>query len=459
MLAAGCPTRDISKLDPSPAIEYEQKINVNVNRQIDILFVIDNSDSMKEEQDSLAANFPRFIDVLSTIAGGLPDVHIAVVSSDVGIPPYTAEACSENGDDGLMQNTAHPPTGGTCSPPRNGARYIEDVAGAPGQPRIKNYDGDLDDVFGCIARLGNSGCGVEQHLESMRRALDGRHPENGGFLRPDAYLAVIILADEDDCSARDTNVFNPATQFDTLNSMYGPFSSFRCAEFGITCDNMTLARAAADYTTCMPRGDSYLYHPDEYVGFLRQLKGNPNLVVTSIISGNPTPVGTELTMTDPNRPAPRLKPSCISTNGRADPGVRLKYFGDQQGSQNLWTSICQADLTDSLKRIAELLGIVLGTRCLRGPVDTADIDAAEPGVQLDCNVADVRFRGTPTQEETTIPRFPMTGPTSPDTSSVPCWWAEASTVACENFAELHVERGAANPPIGTEIVIKCVAVQ
>src|SRR5688572_16054861 len=311
VLSAGCPTRDISKLDPSPAIEYEQRINVNVNREIDILFVIDNSDSMKEEQDSLAANFPRFIDVLSNIVGGLPDVHIAVVSSDVGIPPFTAEACSENGDDGLMQNTAHPPTGGTCSPPRNGARYIEDIAGPAGQPRIKNYDGELDDVFGCIARLGNAGCGVEQHLEAMRRALDGRHPENAGFLRPNAYLAVIVLADEDDCSARDTQVFNPSTQFDTLNSMYGPFSSFRCAEFGITCDGGTLARAAADYDQCAPRGDSYLYHPDEYVNFLRQLKGTPNLVITSIISGNPTPVGVELTMADPERPAPRLKPSCI----------------------------------------------------------------------------------------------------------------------------------------------------
>src|SRR5688572_8740492 len=156
VIATGCPTRDISKLDPSPAIEYEQRINVNVNREIDILFVIDNSDSMKEEQDSLAANFPRFIDVLSGIQGGLPDVHIAVVSSDLGIGPIPAEACSGNGDNGLMQNTPRPLEGQTCMAPRNGARYIEDIAGPAGGPRIKNYDGELDDVFSCIARLGNS---------------------------------------------------------------------------------------------------------------------------------------------------------------------------------------------------------------------------------------------------------------------------------------------------------------
>ena len=457
LLATGCPTRDISKLDPQPSGQVTHTIPVTANREIDILFVIDNSDSMKEEQDSLAANFPRFIDVLNTIEGGLPDVHIAVVSSDVGIPPFTAEACNGNGDDGLMQNTAHPLEGQTtCPVPNNGARFIEDISGAPGQPRIKNYTGELDDVFSCIARLGNSGCGVEQHLEAMRRALDGRHAENAGFLRPNAYLAVIILADEDDCSARDTQVFNPATQFDTLNSEYGPFSSFRCAEFGISCDDRNLARAAADYTTCRPRGDSFMHHPDEYVAFLRQLKGGPNLVVTSVISGNPAPVGVELTMSDPERPAPRLKPSCISANGRADPGVRLKYFGDQQGAYNVWTSICQEDLTDALERIAELLKIVIGTRCLRSNVDTTDLDPGQPGIQLECNVADVRFPGTPQQTETTLPRCRMTGDTTPDTTTVPCWWAEPSTAACEGTPELHIERGGTEAPIGTTVVAKCV---
>jgi hypothetical protein len=412
---------------------------------------------MKEEQESLAANFPRFLNVLNSIEGGLPNVHIAVVSSDVGIPPFTAEACTGNGDDGRMQNTPRPlPPATSCSVPRDGARYIEDIAGAAGQPRIRNYDGNLEEVFGCMARLGNSGCGVEQHLEAMRRALDGRHPENGGFLRPNAYLGVIILADEDDCSARDTQVFNPATQFDTLNSEYGPFSSFRCAEFGIQCDGRTLARAAADYTTCTPRGDSFLYHPDEYVNFLRTLKGGPQLVVTSIISGNPTPVGVELTMADPQRPAPRLKPSCISENGRADPGVRLTHFGSQQGTRNVFTTICNPDLSDALDEIARLMARVIGTRCLKGPIDLDDLDPAEPGVQLECNVADVRFAGSPQQTETTIARCGMTGPTTPDTSNVPCWWAETSTTACMGEPEIHIERGGAEAPIGTVVVVRCV---
>jgi hypothetical protein len=447
----GCPTRDISKLDPSPAIEYRQDIPVSVNRNVDILFVIDNSDSMKEEQDSLAANFPRFINVLSTIEGGLPNVHIAVVSSDLGLAPFTAEACSGNGDDGLMQNTPR----GDCMAPRNGARFIEDIADPSGSGRLRNYDGSLDGVFSCIAKLGNTGCGVEQHLESMKRALDGSHPENGGFLRQDAYLAIIILADEDDCSAKDSAVFNPATQFDNINSEYGPFSSYRCTEFGITCDGNTLPRVAGDYTTCVPRGDSFMRHPQDYVDFLRGLKGDPSLLITAIVSGNPAPVGVTLTTTG----SPKLKPSCSSANGVADPGVRLKYFGDQQGLQNESVSICQDDLSDGLNDIAELLARVIGTPCIQGNIDLTDVDPDEPGLQLNCHIADVRFPNTPSATEDVIARCPMQDATTPNTSSLPCWWTTTNAARCSDTptqVELHVERGTADAPIGTHVIANCL---
>jgi hypothetical protein len=447
--STGCPTRDISRLDPSPAIEYRQDIPVSVNRNIDILFVIDNSDSMKEEQDSLAANFPRFINVLSTIEGGLPNVHIGVVSSDLGIAPFQAEACSGNGDDGIMQSSPR----GDCTGPRG--RYIEDIANPTGSGRVKNYDGDLAQTFSCIAKLGNTGCGVEQHLEAMKRALDGSHPENGGFLRQDAYLAVIVLADEDDCSARDGTVFNPAPMFDNINSEYGPFSSFRCAEFGITCDNMTLPRVAGDYMTCVPRGDSFLRHPQDYVDFLRTLKGDSSLLITAMISGNPAPVGVALTATG----SPRLKPSCSSSNGVADPGVRLKYFGDQQGGNNVFTSICQDDLSDSLKVVAELLARVIGTPCLSGDIDLTDVDPSQPGTQVNCHVADVRFPNSDNREETVIPRCAMQSEGSPVTTNVPCWWTATNATRCTDtptHLELHVERGGAEAPIGTHVIANCL---
>src|SRR5262244_1610166 len=88
---AACPTRDISELPVAPAIEVKKEIPVSTNRNIDILFLIDNSSSTSDKQNVFIANFPLFINVLQAIPGGLPNVHIAVASSDVGVPPYTQE--------------------------------------------------------------------------------------------------------------------------------------------------------------------------------------------------------------------------------------------------------------------------------------------------------------------------------------------------------------------------------
>ena len=76
---AGCPDRTISEVNPQQGrVEYKD-IPVTVNRDVDILFVIDDSPSMHDKQTNLKANFPNFINVLNTIQGGLPDVHIGVV--------------------------------------------------------------------------------------------------------------------------------------------------------------------------------------------------------------------------------------------------------------------------------------------------------------------------------------------------------------------------------------------
>ena len=451
---AGCPTRDISKVDPEPAIEYRQNIPVSQNRNVDILFVIDNSHSMKEEQESLARNFVNFINVLNTIEGGLPNIHLGVVSSDLGIGGWTSDQCHDEGDNGLLLSTARD-TG--CSPP-DGA-FISDVV-LPGGARDKNYTGTLASTFSCIAKLGITGCGVEQHLESMKLALDGSRLENQGFLRKDAYLAVIILADEDDCSAHNPEViFNPSASLDHLNSEFGPFNSYRCTEFGVLCNGTTLSRSAADYENCTPRTDSLINDPNKYFEFLRGLKGNPSLLIGAVIGGNTTPFGVGLT----ERMAPNLKPSCQSSNGTADPGVRLKSFVDQFGENGSFVSICQDDLSEAVETVANLLKRVLGTTCLAGNVDTTDIDPSSPGTQLDCNVADVRFRGQVGETEKTVRRCQMSGADTPVTSGAsaesPCWWVTSNIDKCKDTStklELKIERGGQDAPIGTEVVARCM---
>jgi hypothetical protein len=451
---AACPSREISKLDPLPATEVYKEIPVSSNREIDILFVVDNSDSMREEQQNLATNFPRFIQVLDSIEGGRPSVHLGVISSDLGIPPYAAEACTGNGDDGLLQNAPRIPG---CSPPNGGARFLSDIPN-PSGGRITNYNGALEDAFACIALLGKNGCGLEQHLESMRRALDPSNLTNTGFIRPEAYLAVIILADEDDCSARDNAIFNPARELDNINSPLGVFASFRCTEFGVTCDGLpSIPRAAGSYTTCHPRSDSYLHGVDEYVQFLFQLKGDPNLVAVAGIVGNPTPFNVIIN----SKAAPELGHSCSSTNlGVADPAVRLKAFFDGFGLNSRTTSICQDNLATAIEDIAKLVIEIIGTPCLGDAVKVNDIDPVAPGLQLDCQVYDKNKGANGTTIETVIARCPMVDDNTPVTTKVPCWWSNVDNSACMESATgltLHVERGGADPVPTTRVVARCVA--
>jgi hypothetical protein len=103
---------------------------------------------------------------------------------------------------------------------------------------VKNYPGTIDDAFACIANVGTSGCGLEHQIASGATALGFRGTvpaTNVGFLRPDAFLAVVFITNEDDCSAPpDTPLFDIASGT-TLASPFGPLGSFRCNEFGHLC--------------------------------------------------------------------------------------------------------------------------------------------------------------------------------------------------------------------------------
>jgi hypothetical protein len=53
-------------------------------RNVDVLFVIDDSSTMANKQMTLANNIGKFITALETIPGGLPDLHLGVITTDMG---------------------------------------------------------------------------------------------------------------------------------------------------------------------------------------------------------------------------------------------------------------------------------------------------------------------------------------------------------------------------------------
>jgi hypothetical protein len=168
-------------------------------QKMDLVFVVDNSGSMAEEQTNLATNFPQFATLLNAymVDGDLPlDYRVAITTTgrDVdyvtvipAIPPLLPEQqipLSEEGDDGVFRQT--------CSMPR---KWLE------------RTDPNMEQTFACAANVGTGGPGMEMPLHASELALDDRVADgtNAGFLREDALLAIVYLTDEDDCSRHDNN--------------------------------------------------------------------------------------------------------------------------------------------------------------------------------------------------------------------------------------------------------------
>jgi hypothetical protein len=135
------------------------------NRDVDLLFMVDDSTSMAPLQQKLIAAFPAFIDALKGFPGGLPNLHIAVVSSSMGAGRNTAvDHCPPGGDQGIFHTQ---PLGATCAKASLAAGQTFIITGAGGP----NFTGDVSDMFSCIAALGQGGCGFEHQFESVLRAL------------------------------------------------------------------------------------------------------------------------------------------------------------------------------------------------------------------------------------------------------------------------------------------------
>jgi hypothetical protein len=360
-------------------------LDASINRNVDILFMIDDSSSMRLAQDNLRRSLPAFLTRLQD-PPGLPNVHIAVVSQDMGAGDGSVSSCnSTGGKNGVFQYTAQ----GTCTATNleAGATYISYVGG------VANYTGNVADVFSCIAALGETGCGYEHQFAAILRALgaDGQPApaENQGFLRTEAYLAIIMLTNEDDCSERPgVKLFDTASNTN-LASQFGPPANFRCNEFGHMCDSGsgTYAHpgrvapnndqaASVMYQSCRSNEEeNYLLSVRDTAERIKALKSDPSQVAVVSIQGptapytvmwrNPGTVDTSCGAA--SCPWPAIAHTCTAPDGSfADPGVRTSELVRAFGANGLELSICASDLTSPLDRTATLINSLLGPRCIPG---------------------------------------------------------------------------------------------
>jgi hypothetical protein len=447
MLVTGCPDRPISEDNPLQASVFSKDIPVSAD--LDILFVIDDSGSTRDKQALFAENYQNFVARLESFPTR-PNMHIAVVTSsiDVGAGAPGGGACHPASTaNGRMQNASRDPSL-VCAPTDDW--FLSDLARPDGTRQV-NYRGTLAEALSCISHVGENGCGFEAPLEAMKRALDGSRPENAGFLRQGAFLAIVMLTDEDDCSA-DPRLY---TQPDASTGA----DDFRCTQSAYRCDLPISPSAPGAYTNCKVRRDTLLNDPADYATFLSGLQGPPGIAV-ALIGGDPSSDIQTGELKFPGRTQPlALTPSCHATilgeEAFARPALRLDDFRKSFGDHGLFSTVCQSDYSQAVDDIGTLLFKAISP-CLEGTLDETDIDEVKPGLQLDCSVVDVQDAYTAAPVEQVLRRCPMLDDDTPDVGDgTACWWVKRNP-ACDTPTELElqVERSA-SPPQGTVVQVSC----
>lgn len=403
---------------PAPARVDVLSVPASVVGKVDLLVMVDDSPSTADKTANLKAAFPVLINALDALPGGRPDLHIGVITSDVGTKGMADDqpgpavggggpsSCAGTGKAGVLQTQGSSLVTGA---------FLSDIATSNG--RETNYTGTLADAFSAIASVGAAGCGFEQPLQAIQLALSPSTTANAGFLRPEANLVVLVLTDEDDCSINHSTLFAPET------AALGPLQSFRCTRFGVTCDQGGTTpdemNQVGPKSQCHSNeSGTYLTKVADQVAFLKGLKADPRRIMVAALVGDPTPVATELRAPGgSSTPVPALAHSCsyLDTSGQlevADPAVRIAELATPF-QHHVVRSVCSS-LDDGITAISHELATLEGSTCLTRPI----------AMPASCVAVDRTAGGTTT---------PLAACPSPGHD---CFSIDADTAACPDLQHL-----------------------
>lgn len=210
LLAGGlaCNEHELSPFSKSLNSGKKQSTSSGSTRQVDILFVIDNSNSMAEEQLSLDKNFSEF---LTKLTGANANFRLAAVSTDFkgANMQFETDALSHGGASVLtgMSSSEIEAIKSKCK-----AQFTADKPWIDYEDLSKNYNltdendkqkfnSEVQDLFRCEAIMGTGGSGLEKGLASMRSVLDTKVGKN--FKREGSIMAIVFVTDENDCSSNE----------------------------------------------------------------------------------------------------------------------------------------------------------------------------------------------------------------------------------------------------------------
>lgn len=444
-----CNEHGVKEVEYDGSSDDDSTVELNVNKNVDILFVIDNSGSMGDEQANLASNFEPFIEALEE-KNVEANYRIAVTTTDNGNPLCGGATTPEGGAfvlSSCQNRLEHFVWNGSpavdardvacldiCAYENDELEITPTASGADAtlkpRPWLENIEGQTNlpsgitttEAFQCFGPQGVDGCGFESPLESMYKALaraQNSDEASYGFLRDDALLAVVFVTDEVDCSHRSEagDIFAPDSVF-SHDPEYQAATSSICWNAGVECSG-----GPGEYDEChaVDKNDkgTLTSDPDEavlqpvsrYTDFLQQIENAKNSaeidreVIVAVISGVPNGAGDIVYADSTNSEHMRdfgVGPGCTSdVNGEeqtAQPPVRLKKFADafRNGDAENMFSVCSEDYSPALEEVANAIRTQFRPACFERCVE--DIDAATQGVQPECYLREVQD-----EVETAIP--------------------------------------------------------
>jgi hypothetical protein len=538
----GCPNQELAPLTPCTVSGVSLEVPQSGVDKVDILFMIDNSGSMSEEQKKLAEVLDDMVRILTTgnksgtpsAPGMKPDfppvqsLHIGVVSSDMGVNGAMPQKSCGNlsfkpdermtdttqeflikplGDDGVLQTSTVVAQSGIYARRMPGGAIEEIVPPDPscasvtlpaGQRFIDFSAGTTDPTltakqFGCIAKLGKNGCGLEQQLESALKALTPPDSPvkftmgssghggptlpaspmgiNGKFLREDAILAVVFVTDEEDCSIPDSS-----------NAIFDALSNAIPGQINVRCG--------------LAENQRFLHNvADRYVKGLRALKApayQDRLIVASVVGipvkenlgGKATHSGTAAIQAILERDDMKFKtrlnasgqadepvPTCESArgDGSAAPARRFLELTKAFDTNGVVTSICEDGYGEALQVIidkiaAQLTGACLPRKLNPGPdgkvaCDVVEIKAAnsqnpncDPAKGREARLPDRKVLGT---NRVVCRMTQVTGPTGGGEG----WYYDETSdevrQQCKDNPQRIAFTGQANPDPGAQAKFEC----
>jgi hypothetical protein len=213
--------------DPKCTLEKFTQ-TIESTKKLDILWVIDNSGSMNDEQEALGSNFSAFIE---EFIQKQVDFKMAITTTDTS-RSYLKGAMVPGSDAKLNAAMAQ----------ANPQKFIDD--------------------FRALVNVGTHGSGKEKGLEATQGFME---KFGATFVRPDAYLAVVLISDEEDQSPLAVSSYTDYLKsFKSTNGLIKMYSivdvnNTNCCNYGVTTGSQRYKDASTQTSGIVSdiRGDFY----------------------------------------------------------------------------------------------------------------------------------------------------------------------------------------------------------